>query len=161
MPTDGELIQGDGLTLVLVHPGEPARLIAGDLGARTAAPGWPHEDTAPGLSFADHGGLSWLVVDGYARVVGELGTKGPPGPEGQVEIGYGLAAPSRGQGLGTRAVRALLDWLDAQPDVRIVEAHVRPDNQASVRLLVGLGFERVGHAGGEDLYRRPSQSQVR
>lgn len=160
--TDGyDVLPGDGVILVPVRPGAAARVLRGDLDGRTAGPGWPHDGTAPGLSFTDHGGLTWLVVDDADRVVGELGTKAPPDAEGAVEIGYGLAAPSRARGLGTRAVAALLDWLDRQPDVRTVEAHVDPANHASVRLLVRLGFTRAGHAGGEDLYRRPADSQVR
>jgi RimJ/RimL family protein N-acetyltransferase len=161
MTSEPGVVHGDGLTLVPVRRGDPAKILAGDLGGLTAAPGWPHADTAPGLSFADHGGASWLVVDESGHVVGELGTKGPPGPDGTVEIGYGLAGPSRGRGIGTRAVAALLSWLDEQPDVRMVEAHVRPDNTASVRVLQRLGFEWAGHAAGEDLYRRPREHQVR
>jgi RimJ/RimL family protein N-acetyltransferase len=103
------------------------------------APGWPHADTAPGLSFFEHGGWTWLVLDDDARVAGECGSKGPPDADGRVEIGYGLAAPSRGRGLGTRAVAALLDELAAR-GVREVVAEVETGNVASRRLLERLGF---------------------
>jgi RimJ/RimL family protein N-acetyltransferase len=115
-------------------------LLAGDLGDRTAAPGWPHEDTAPGLSFLDSGGLAFLVIDDDDRIAGECGIKVPPTDDGMVEIGYGLAAPSRGHGLGGAAVAALVAWLAEQPEVRAVEAEVHVGNVASSRLLERLGF---------------------
>jgi RimJ/RimL family protein N-acetyltransferase len=120
--------------------------LAGDLGDLTAAPGWPHEDTAPGLSFLESGGLAFLVIDDDERVVGECGTKAAPDAAGVVEIGYGLAAPSRGRGLGAAAVATLIDTLAADHSVHVVEAEVHTGNPASWRLLVSLGFAPVGPA---------------
>ena len=54
----------------------------------------------------------WLIVrraDG--RIVGDLGTRGPPGNEGCVEIGYSLTPSVRGKGIGTAAVAALVGRL--------------------------------------------------
>ena len=108
----------------------------------SAARGWPHADTADALRpLAEHGDptVSWLVVvDG--AVVGDCGWAGPPDPDGTVEIGYGLAAPSRRQGLGTEAVAVLLTWTEQQPGVRAVAAQVQVGNEASRRLLRRLGF---------------------
>jgi RimJ/RimL family protein N-acetyltransferase len=118
--------------------------LAGDLGGLGAAPGWPHEDTAPGLGFLESGGLAFLVADDDDRVAGECGTKAAPNAAGMVEIGYGLAAPSRGRGLGTAAVAALIRTLAADPAVCVIEAEVHTGNPASWRLLVTLGFAPVG-----------------
>ena len=86
-----------------------ALLEGGDTGLELA-PGYPHADTADALGMGvEHGGPDdggWFVTlaaDG--RVIGDCGTAGPPDDEGRQEIGYGLAAPFRGQGLGTEAVR--------------------------------------------------------
>lgn len=86
-----------------------------------------------------------IRTDDDACVIGDLGWKGVPGPDGTVEIGYGVAVPYRGQGYATEAVAALLGWLDARPDVRLVRAEALADNLASRRLLTRLGFavERV------------------
>lgn len=151
-----EDILGDGLRLVVIPEDRTETVLAGDLGPYTAAPGWPREDTLAALSFrGDRGGITWLIaVDSV--IVGELGTKGPLDAPGGVEIGYGLAAASRGQGIGTRAVAALVDWLRAQDEVRRVFAHVDPENTPSVRLLSRLAFVRVGHEGGEDVYELPA-----
>jgi RimJ/RimL family protein N-acetyltransferase len=116
----------------------------GDLGRRSAAPGWPHEDSAPGMSFLDSGGLVFLVIDDDGRIAGECGTKTPPGPDGVVEIGYGLAPSSRGRGLGGAAVSALVARLTEQPDVHIVTAEVHIGNEPSWRLLERLGFRATG-----------------
>jgi RimJ/RimL family protein N-acetyltransferase len=122
-------------------------ILGGDLaslGSAGVAAGWPHEDTASALSFLDSGGLAFLVLDDDDRVAGECGTKAAPDQRGAVEIGYGLAGGSRGQGLGGSAVAALLDELWARPDVRIVEAEVHVGNPASWRLLERLGFTAYG-----------------
>lgn len=113
------------------------------------AEGYPHADTLDGLRmYVEHGGPDdggWFVTlaeDG--RVVGDCGTLGWTDEKGRVEIGYGLAAPFRGRGLGTEAVRVLADWVAAQPGVRTVTASVEVGNEASRRLLERLGFVLVG-----------------
>ena len=148
MSAEPPVIDGGDVTLVPVRPGRAAAVLAGNLDGRVAGPGWPHADTEPALGFVDAGGLTWLVVDADGLVVGEIGIKSPPNAAGAVEIGYGLAAPSRGRGLGTRAVATLLGWLDEQRDVRRVLAHVAVANTPSHRLLLRLGFTFVGDVGG-------------
>ena len=117
------------------------------IAGRELAPGWPHDDTAAGLSFVSAGGSQFLVLDDAGRVAGECGTKTPTRPDGSVEIGYGLAPPSRGRGLGTKAVAELLDWLRQQPDVTVVEAEIHVSNTASRRIVEGLGFRPDGGVG--------------
>jgi RimJ/RimL family protein N-acetyltransferase len=119
-----------------------------------AAPGWPHADTDIGLHYAETGAWAWLIVDDDGLLAGECGVKGLPADDGVVEIGYGLAAQSRGRGLGGRAVASLLTELRACPGVRSVEARVVSDNLPSRRLLERLGFALVDLSGEEVLYRR-------
>jgi RimJ/RimL family protein N-acetyltransferase len=121
-------------------------LLAGDLGGREIAPGWPHENTRAGLSFVNHGGLALLIIDDDGRVAGECGTKAPPDDDGMVEIGYGLAPRSRGQGLGTAAVAALVELLRADPSVRRIEAEVHAHNIASQRVIERQGLVRADTA---------------
>ena len=124
-----------------------------DLAALSTAPGWPHADTDAALGFAAGGAWTWLIVDDDDRVAGECGVKGPPDAQGAVEIGYGLAGPSRGRGLGGQAVTALLDELRRHPDVRTVDARVAADNLPSRRLLERRGFDLVDVDGTEVVYR--------
>lgn len=123
-------------------------LLAGADPGLPLAEGYPHADSLDALRMhVEHGGPDdggWFVTlaeDG--RVVGDCGTFGPPDADGRVEIGYGLAAPFRGRGLGTEAVGALVDWLVAQPDIRTVTASVEVGNEPSRRLLAALGFTLV------------------
>jgi RimJ/RimL family protein N-acetyltransferase len=121
-------------------------LLAGDLGGREIAPGWPHENTRAGLSFVNHGGRALLIIDDQGRVAGECGTKATPDADGMVEIGYGLAPRSRGKGLGTAAVAALVEVLRADPSVRRIEAEVHAHNIASQRVIERQGLVRADTA---------------
>ena len=121
----------------------------------TAADGWPHDDTADGLAGAVKTGYppGWLVTVG-GTVIGDIGTHGPVDEAGSVEIGYGLAAPSRGQGYGSEAVAAVTEWLLNQPGVRQVRAHTLTSNAPSRRVLEKAGFTYAGLDEGEALYQR-------
>ena len=146
------------VTLVALPPDRVDPVLTGDFAGLAvdglrAGRGWPHDDTPHALAFTHTGGQTWLVVDNGGAVIGELGTKAPPTSDGRVEIGYGLAAPSRGRGLGTAAVRLLVDALRRQPQIAVLEADVVYDNLASQRLLERLGFEYVSRDHGELRYR--------
>lgn len=117
------------------------------------ADGYPHADTLDGLRlFVEHGGDDdggWFaLLAGDGRVVGDCGTLGWADERGHVEIGYGLAAPYRGAGLGGEMARALADWVAAQPGVAAVTASVQVGNEPSRRLLDRLGFALVGERDG-------------
>jgi GNAT superfamily N-acetyltransferase len=91
----------------------------------------------------------WLVVrraDG--RIVGDLGTHGPPGSDGCVEIGYSLAPSARGQGIGSAAVAAFVGRLAAVPGIRRITAVTAAQNTASRRLLERQGFRIMGPLPG-------------
>lgn len=149
-----EVISGDGVALVPVPPERADAVLAGGLDGYVAGPGWPHDDTVAAFSFRAARGSVWLItVDGV--IVGDAGTKGPPDADGAVEIGYGLAGPSRGRGIGTRAVAALTDWLAGQDEVSVIVAHVDAGNEPSHRLLARLGFTPTGRTdAGEERYER-------
>jgi RimJ/RimL family protein N-acetyltransferase len=132
------------VTLVPVDRAARDAALRGDLGGRTVAPGWPHEDSAVALRFLDNGGWLFWIIDDDDRVAGECGTKGPPNGGGVVEICYGLAPASRGRGLGTRAIAELVDWLSEQRSVHAIEAEVHTGNEPSRRILERLGLHQIG-----------------
>jgi RimJ/RimL family protein N-acetyltransferase len=146
------LLEGDRVVLVPQTLEAARALLEGRDPGLPLGPGYPHADTLDGLGWVEHGSPDdggWfvtLVEDG--RVVGDLGTFGPPDEEGSVEIGYGLAGPFRGRRLGSEAVRLLVDWLARRPDVRVVTASVEVGNEPSRRLLARLGFTLVGESDG-------------
>ncbi len=87
----------------------------------------------------------WLIArraDG--RILGDLGTHGPPDSEGCVEIGYSLAPSARGKGIGTAAAAALVSRLAAVPGIRRLTAVTSAQNTASRRLLERQGFRVTG-----------------
>ncbi len=132
------------MRLVEVELDQVAALLRGEALERPVAPGWPHQDTLTGLGFVRLGGSQFLVIDDDGLVAGECGTKAPPDELGAVEIGYGLAATSRGRGLGGRAVAELVDWLAAQPTVHTIEAEIQISNTPSRRVVERLGFTADG-----------------
>ncbi len=104
------------------------------------------------------GAVRLMIADG--EVVGTCGFKAPPGPAGELEIGYGVAAARRRRGHATRAVAALVAQAAAVPGVRAVTAETNLDNLSSQRVLAANGFARAGtrhdpQDGELILWRRP------
>lgn len=85
---------------------------------------------------------AWMIVCA-GEVVGLCGFKAPPSSEGEVEIGYGIAATRRGRGHATRAVEAMLAAAKSDPSIRAVIADTAIPNHASQRVLEHNGFERT------------------
>jgi ribosomal-protein-alanine N-acetyltransferase len=86
--------------------------------------------------------IPYLVWDGDA-IVGGISYQRVDTERGRVELGYWLLEGGRGRGVATRVVRALADRAFAA-DVNRVEAVVRPQNEASIRVLERVGFQREG-----------------
>jgi RimJ/RimL family protein N-acetyltransferase len=137
-----ELIVGELVTLLPATSDQALAVLEGvePHGIRLAA-GFPHPDTADGLRMALAHKVPpgwWVVAD--RRVVGDCGVHGPISETGEVEIGYGLAEPWRGLGLGRETVRLLTRWLVALDDVHTVAARVAPANTPSRRALESCAF---------------------
>ena len=139
--------------LDLVAPGlETWRaLLAGQIGP--AVDGYPTEGDLVMASLVDHGHLAagewgpWQVIERETGLlVGGAGFKGAPDDEGAVEIGYGLALASRGRGLATEAVVALVEHALGR-GATLVRAECDADNAASRRVLERAGFALVEEAG--------------
>jgi RimJ/RimL family protein N-acetyltransferase len=136
-------IRTDRLELRPISPETAAAIVNGDLSSLPVGEGWPHEDTKDGLGGVAHGADAWLVtLDGV--VIGDCGTHGPVDESGDIELGYGLAAPFRGRGLGNEVAIGLSQYLRGLPGVRRVVANeVLADNVPSRRALERAGFTCV------------------
>ena len=135
---------------------------ARDLLAAPSA-GFPTDDDAHVLrgvvADGEHARGSY-VLERAGRPIGTAGAVGPPSPDGDQEIGFGLAPQARGQGLGTEAVAALAAVLEQGEGVRRLTAEVLPGNTDSLRLLRRLGFVDVeGGTGGRVLLARSAPGQ--
>jgi RimJ/RimL family protein N-acetyltransferase len=91
-----------------------------------------------------------LVQRTDATVVGSCGFKGPPTPDGVVEIAYGLAPEYQGKGYATEAAQALVSYAFSNSQVRVVRAHTLPETNASTRVLAKCGFRRIGEVVDPD-----------
>ena len=100
------------------------------LDAATSADPWIHGFT--------------LVLREGDIVVGQCAFKGPPNPEGVVEIAYGIAPDHQGNGYATEAANVLVAYAFASGLVRLVLAHTLPESNASTSVLTKCGFRNVG-----------------
>jgi RimJ/RimL family protein N-acetyltransferase len=93
----------------------------------------------------------WLVraVVRDGEMIGHAGFHGPPGVNAigapdAVEIGYTIFARHRRNGYAAEAARALVDWAAHEHGIEHFVASVAPANEASLRLVRGLGFVQTG-----------------
>jgi RimJ/RimL family protein N-acetyltransferase len=85
-----------------------------------------------------------LIERSTGATVGSCGYRGPPGPDGRVEIAYRVEPDREGRGYATEAAEALVNFAFGADAVRVVYAHTRPVHNASARVLTKCGFERIG-----------------
>jgi ribosomal-protein-alanine N-acetyltransferase len=89
--------------------------------------------------------LSFSMVErATGASVGGCAFKGPPDADGAVEVAYGTDPAHRGRGFATEAADGLAGFAFASGRVRVVRAHTRSDNPASMRALTKCGFRPVG-----------------
>ena len=95
--------------------------------------------------FATRLGIRWSIVRRADDVfLGHLSVFHFSEQSGRAEIGYGLARSYWGQGYMNEALRAVIDYAFGPLGVRRLEADIDPRNQASLRALERLGFQREG-----------------
>lgn len=90
----------------------------------------------------------WMIELKDGAHIGELCFKGLSA-DGVAEIGYGISEEYQNNGYATEAVRAILEWAFALPEVTAIEAETDSDNTASKRVLKKCGFALNGVIGAE------------
>jgi RimJ/RimL family protein N-acetyltransferase len=89
--------------------------------------------------------LGFALVHRVTNVaIGTCGFKGPPGPDGIVEIAYGVAPDHQSKGYATEAAQALVAYAFGSGQVRLVRAHTFLESNASTRVLAKSRFRRIG-----------------
>jgi ribosomal-protein-alanine N-acetyltransferase len=121
------------------EPGAP-----GSWAERNSRPAWLHQCSS--LRGLARRGLSLpfvLTVDG--RIAGQV-TVGNVvrGSLCSAWVGYWVAADRAGGGVATAAVAMVVDHCFARAGLHRVDATVRPENAASLRVLGKLGFREEG-----------------
>lgn len=99
----------------------------------------------------DHAGwFLWFCILRQRRsLLGVAGFKGVP-IDGVVEIGYSMLEAHQRNGYCTEAVRALLDWAFAHPEIRMVIGHTLLELTPSIRVMEKCGFAFSGEGPVED-----------
>jgi len=139
------VIESERLKLVLETPEEVLAKIEALSPADRAevSPDWLARVRAS--TVADPWTHGFCIVDrATSAIIGSCGYKGPPDPDGVVEIAYGVDPDYQGRGYATEAARALVDFAFDNGGVRIIRAHTLPGNGASAQVLTKCGFEQVG-----------------
>jgi RimJ/RimL family protein N-acetyltransferase len=146
MPARREPIVAPRVVLEPVTRAQVERFLAGDFSAVRPGEGWPVDESVPGsppwrLSLQRDIEVNWLVtLDGV--VIGDCFTHGGADEAGDIEIGYALAEPYRGQGYGTELVARLSGWLLEHEGIeRVVARNIVAGNVGSRRVLERAGFE--------------------
>jgi RimJ/RimL family protein N-acetyltransferase len=145
VPVDRPAVATARLVLEPVARGQVEAFLAGDFTSVRRGDGWPRAGSEQGappwrLSLDRDVEVNWLVtLDG--RAIGDCFTHGGASDAGEIEIGYGLAVPYRGNGYGAELVAGLSGWLILHPKVkRVVARNVAADNTPSRRALERAGF---------------------
>ena len=90
------------------------------------------------------------ITDDIGKLVGIASFK-VAGLEGcrikRARIGLHIAKEHRGKGLAKKALRSLTGLLVEKAGVNMLEAHVEPENKASMAVFRSYGFYEVGKAG--------------
>lgn len=82
----------------------------------------------------------FAVRDPDSALAGVLSLEDVNDETGRAMLGYWLATPATGHGLGTRAVADVLLWARAQSRLRVIWALVAEANRPSRRVLEANGF---------------------
>jgi RimJ/RimL family protein N-acetyltransferase len=88
--------------------------------------------------------IDWLVVDERDEVVASVAVQDIRPADGVGEIGYWVAAPARGRGFATRAVRLARDWAVGELGLSTLEIMVHEDNTPSQGVARAAGFAETG-----------------
>jgi RimJ/RimL family protein N-acetyltransferase len=162
----GNQIRSERLCLQQLDPEEARALLQGSSApGRPWLVGYPMQGTLIAVEAfvraidngADPGayGVYQLVRSGDGLVIGDIGFHGPPNVAGSVTVGYGLAPGARGQGYATEALRAVVAWALAQPEVAAVEADTTHANLPSQRVMERAGMRLYDRSDQLRFYRVP------
>ncbi len=141
-----------------------------DLGAGLRAvvpPTWPPEYLdRPSLEYTldrlaeGPANLGWWLhfvllkgVAGRRTLIGSGGYKGPPSPDGTVEVGYGIVSDHRRHGYASEATRGLLARAFALPTVKRAIAETLPELTPSIGVLEKCGFRLIGEGSEPGVIR--------
>jgi ribosomal-protein-alanine N-acetyltransferase len=84
------------------------------------------------------------VVERDNELVGMVGLGQPSWLLGEATVSILIAEAHQGNGLGSRAIALLIEHVFAETPLTRLVANISGDNEASIRMVERLGFERMG-----------------
>jgi ribosomal-protein-alanine N-acetyltransferase len=92
------------------------------------------------------GWWGWFVVrkGDEPRLIGVVGTKGPPDSNGIVEVSYGMISSEQQKGYATEATLALMKWVSRDSRTRTIVADTLPHLEASIAVMRKCGLSPWG-----------------
>ena len=98
----------------------------------------------------------FVAEDEEGRIVGRLSIARDQHPASRhvADLGLMVAISHRRRGIGTKLLEAALDWA-RHSEVRKLELHVFPHNEAAIKLYENFGFLQEGYRRGH--YRRGNE----
>jgi ribosomal-protein-alanine N-acetyltransferase len=104
------------------------------------------------------GWVTWYFVlresgAGERVAIGNGGFKGLPDEAGTVEVGYSVLEEFQRLGLASEAVRGLIEWAFAHPEVTRVIAETYPVLTKSIRVMEKNGLVFIGDGSEEGVIR--------
>ncbi len=96
------------------------------------------------VEYDERGFGRWALIHrADTKIIGFAGLKFLP-ERNEVDLGYRMSPEYWGQGLATEAGRAVMQYAWQTLKLKTVMAMVMPENTASSRVLLKLGFEFAG-----------------
>lgn len=97
------------------------------------------------LLFEENRGIRWgIELKENAQVIGTVGFHAWAFSHNRAEIGYELNESYQGQGYAREALTAAISYAFQDMGLNRIEALVYPENEASEKLLMHLGFHLEG-----------------
>jgi RimJ/RimL family protein N-acetyltransferase len=136
-------LQGEGKLEKQFHLQLTGRMVSPSVKDRISSTVLPRLRTMEGYEYLFT--TFWIVVEKVSSViVAELGFKGKPDRQGNIEIGYGTLPDHRRKGIMTEAVGGMIRWAASVPEIRCILAETDKNNQASIRVLEKNNFIPFG-----------------
>lgn len=90
---------------------------------------------------------NWVIRNKENKLIGSIGLLGREffGNPHRDVFGYWIGEEFRGNGIMTKVVESFADYCLNERGLVRLEANVFPQNQASIRVLEKVGFEREGY----------------
>lgn len=87
---------------------------------------------------------SWMIIETNSNLlIGDIGFKGLPNDNGQIDLGYGIIENERRKGFALEAAAGLLQWAFEHKNVNAVTASCHISNTGSQKILSLLNFSII------------------